>query len=358
MTADAVGGVWQYAIELSTVLANRGDRITIAVFGPELSEDQCREAEAIEGVKIVETGQPLDWLCSSPAEVERAARELATLARSRKADLIHCNMPALAGSADFATPLVAVAHGCIATWWNVAKSGPLSPRYAWHRDLMARGLKAADAIVAPSASFAGSLVRTYRLESPPVVVHNSRSGFAPGDQSPVDAVLTIGRLWDEVKSARLLDKVAGKLALPFRAVGPMRGPHGEQAAPFSHLETFGQVRPDRLAQLLAKRPIFVSAARFEPFGLAVLEAASTGCALVLSDIETFRELWDGAALFVAPDDADGFAAAIAALHADPALRLRMGNASQRQAARLTPEKQAEGMDAVYRGLLKEARAAA
>ena len=40
-------------------------------------------------------------------------------------------------------------------------------------------------------------------------------------------------------------------------------------------------------------------ALYEPFGLAVLEAAQAGCALVLSDIPTFRELWDGAALFVA-----------------------------------------------------------
>jgi glycosyltransferase involved in cell wall biosynthesis len=39
---------------------------------------------------------------------------------------------------------------------------------------------------------------------------------------------------------------------------------------------------------------------YEPFGLTVLEAAISRCALVLSDIPTFRELWDGAALFVDP----------------------------------------------------------
>ena len=35
----------------------------------------------------------------------------------------------------------------------------------------------------------------------------------------------------------------------------------------------------------------------------MLEAASAGCPLILGDIPTFRELWDGAAVFVAPDDA-------------------------------------------------------
>jgi glycosyltransferase involved in cell wall biosynthesis len=35
----------------------------------------------------------------------------------------------------------------------------------------------------------------------------------------------------------------------------------------------------------------------------VLEAALSGCALVLGDIPSLRELWDGAATFVEPDDA-------------------------------------------------------
>ena len=48
--------------------------------------------------------------------------------------------------------------------------------------------------------------------------------------------------------------------------------------------------------------IYALPARYEPFRLEVLEAAAPGCALVLGDIASLRELWDGAALFVAPDD--------------------------------------------------------
>ena len=33
MTADAVGGVWQYALTLASELANCGHRITLAVLG-------------------------------------------------------------------------------------------------------------------------------------------------------------------------------------------------------------------------------------------------------------------------------------------------------------------------------------
>ena len=58
---------------------------------------------------------------------------------------------------------------------------------------------------------------------------------------------------------------------------------------------------EAMRRILAQRPVFASAARYEPFGLAVLEAAQAGQALVLSDIPTFRELWDGAALFVSDE---------------------------------------------------------
>ena len=66
--------------------------------------------------------------------------------------------------------------------------------------------------------------------------------------------------------------------------------------------------------------IFVSASRYEPFGLAVLEAAQAGAALVLSDIETFRELWDGAALFFPAGDARALAGLLGRLQSEQSLR--------------------------------------
>lgn len=40
----------------------------------------------------------------------------------------------------------------------------------------------------------------------------------------------------------------------------------------------------------------------------MLEAAAAGCALVLGDIPSLREHWDGAAEFVPPDDHDALVA--------------------------------------------------
>jgi glycosyltransferase involved in cell wall biosynthesis len=120
---------------------------------------------------------------------------------------------------------------------------------------------------------------------------------------------------------------------------------------FEHLVPLGQLGERGIADILSTRPVFASAARYEPFGLAVLEAALAGCALVLSDIPTFRELWDGAAVFVDPDDADGFAEAIGILAADGPLRLGNGARARERAAAYGPTAMAAGMITVYDRLL-------
>jgi glycosyltransferase involved in cell wall biosynthesis len=102
---------------------------------------------------------------------------------------------------------------------------------------------------------------------------------------------------------------------------------------------------------MRRAAIFVSPARYEPFGLTVLEAAQAGCALVLSDIATFREIWNGAALFVGPDDADAMAAVLNRLIADPRLRSRLSAAARKRARRYSAQRMAQNTARVYRELL-------
>jgi glycosyltransferase involved in cell wall biosynthesis len=359
MTADAVGGVWQYATDLAAALGAHGHTVTLAVLGPAPTSDQRLAAQRMAGLRLVETGLPLDWLSAGAGPVARAAEAIAELARREGADLIHCNMPTLAGAAAFPVPVVAVTHGCIATWWQAARMEPLLASYRWHKRMMARGLAAADVVVAPSASYAAIVRRTYRLPTAPLVVHNGRAPLPPSltAEPPLDAALTIGRLWDPVKNAAMLDRIAARLPLPFLAAGAVLGPHGELIR-LKHLKALGQLDAAPLGAMLARRPIFVSAASFEPFGLAVLEAAQAGCPLVLSDIPTFRELWDGAALFVPPGDEEGLAAAIGHLAVDEAERAQLGTRAAQRAARYTPAAKAAAMARIYQGLLARQEEAA
>ena len=68
MTADTVGGVWTYALDLAHSLAGAGVTVSLAVLGPEPAPDQRRAAEAVPGLDLIETGLALDWMADEPGE--------------------------------------------------------------------------------------------------------------------------------------------------------------------------------------------------------------------------------------------------------------------------------------------------
>jgi glycosyltransferase involved in cell wall biosynthesis len=81
----------------------------------------------------------------------------------------------------------------------------------------------------------------------------------------------------------------------------------------------------------------------------VLEAALSRCALVLADIPSLRELWDGAAIFVTPED-EPFRAVLAALMAQPEMTALLADRAQRRAQEYSSARMVTGYLAAYRGL--------
>lgn len=365
MTTDTVGGVWQYSLELSRALVPHGYEILLALTGPAPSAAQRAIAQALPGVSLIDTKTELDWLAPDARTIAAAGHRIAEIAADRRTDIIQLNAPSLAAGTRFPAPVIAVTHSCLATWWQAVEGDALPPDFAWRAALMGDGLRTADAIAAPSAALAKATQRTYHLTTPPSVVHNGHSSPAAALASAKaeaataipptmqDIAFTAGRLWDRGKDVAALDRAAARMMVPLIAAGPICGPNGETAR-FHHINAAGVLDDVALAARFAARPVFVSAARYEPFGLAVLEAAAAGCALVLADIPTFRELWDGAAQFVRPGDDRGFAEAIESIIGDAPRRTALGNAAQHRAARYTPAAMAAGMAAIYDKVLGEA----
>lgn len=297
MTADAVGGVWRYAIELADGFAANGVETVLAVMGPAAGAGQRLEAERVPGLHLIQTGLELDWTARDADELHNVARALCSLAVEVGASCVHLHAPALMGGTSWPVPVVAVAHSCVATWWRAVRGGDMPADLAWRTDAAALGLHYANAVIAPSQAHADALRQVYG----PVqvhVVHNGRRPMLASTLRRDRAVLTAGRLWDEGKDVAALDRAAATLGAPVRAAGPVAGPNGA-AASFTSLELLGNLDEPALAAEHARAAVFASVPRYEPFGLAVLEAAQAGMALVLSDIPSLRELWDGAAAFVA-----------------------------------------------------------
>ena len=346
LTADAVGGVWTYALDLAGALAAAGTAVTLAVLGPPPGAAQRQGAAAIKGLKLVETGLPLDWVEHDPERIVAAGRSLAALAAACGADLVHLNSPALAADARFPVPVVGGCHSCLASWWSAVKGDvPMPDGFRWRTDLLTRGYAACDRLIAPSYAFMQATAALYGAV--PETVHNGRAappGPAFARREPV--VLTSGRLWDEGKNLRTLDLAAGRMRHPVRAAGSLAGPDGPAAAP-DHLVWLGQLDAAALRRELERATVFASLSLYEPFGLGVLEAAQAGCALVLSDIPTFRELWQGAAVFVPADDVATIAKVLDDLVDDPDAAAALGAAAAARAERFTVAAMAEGTLRVY-----------
>jgi glycosyltransferase involved in cell wall biosynthesis len=350
VTLDAVGGVWRYAVDLASGLRARGARVLFLGFGP--APDARRLAEASRIGPVGWQPAPLDWMAGGPDDLVPARETIARLCRVNRIDLLHLNTPPLAAGGALGVPTVAVTHSCLATWHRAVRGGVIPRGMEWHGGLYAAGLRAAQAVVAPSQAHA-DLLRTCYGDLPPVaVVPNAVVPAAPIREEPrMPVAIAAGRWWDPGKNGATLDTGAARMRTPLCLVGPITGPQGE-VFEASHAKVLGELPHASLRRLMARARVFVSPPRFEPFGLAVAEAAQAGLPLVLSDIPTFRELWsDAAAVFVAPDDARALAKAVDALAADPDRAARMGAAARAEAARYRPERQVAAMAKLYRDVL-------
>lgn len=343
LVTDAVGGVWVYSLELARSLKLLGVETILAGMGPSPNRDQL---QAAAGFKLIDTGLPLDWMEASPGELRRAADRLAEIARHEGADLVQTCSAALLADSKFDQPCIAVQHSCVASWWAAVKGSPLPSEFEWRRELVECGLNRAASVVAPSIAFAAETARIYDAASPVLAVHNGRRPAAMPNIPQGNFVVTAGRLWDEGKNVATLDRAAARLAVPFQAAGATHGPNGTAVA-LNDMRALGELSGTRIAGLFAARPIFASAALYEPFGLTALEAAHAGCALVLSDIPTHREIWGRAAIFVPAYDDDAFASAINDLMGDPQERDELGQLARARAQLYTPERMARGMADIY-----------
>jgi glycogen(starch) synthase len=346
MTTDAVGGVWTYALDLAAGLHPLGFDTTLVVLGPSPAPEQVRDAHAVPALTLIDTRLPLDWMATERAEIEEAGAAVRGLARRVAADVIHLNSPALAVGGGFSAPVIGACHSCLATWWSTVRDGPMPEDFRWRSQALWRGLVACDALVAPTAAFARATARAYDLPAP-FVVHNGRTADIgpPAARAPV--VFTSGRLWDEGKNVAVLDAAAALSGTPVHVAGPLSGPNGAALPTPRALQALGPLSAQAVRDRLRRSSVYASSALYEPFGLGVLEAAQAGCALVVSDIATFRELWDGTAVFVDPRCPEAFAAAFDRLAGDEAEARRLGEAARSRAGAFSVEAMARAVAQLY-----------
>jgi glycosyltransferase involved in cell wall biosynthesis len=350
MTADTVGGVWTYAVELMRALAPQGVSFALATMGAPLSPAQRRELGSLPQAELFESRFALEWMGDPWDDIRRAGDWLLEIEAACAPDIVHLNGFAH-GDLAWRAPVLMVAHSCVLSWWRAVRGEDAPATYERYRAAVTQGLRAADYVVAPTAAMLEAVRCHYGPLPRAGVVPNCRRAelFSPGDKEPF--LFAAGRLWDEAKNIAALDAVAPRLAWPIYVAGDDCRPDGARRAS-RNLRLLGRLAPEEVAAQLARAAIYALPARYEPFGLSALEAGLSGCALVLGDIPSLREVWGEAALFVPPDDTDALATTLAALLEDGARRDELAACARRRALEYSPQRTAAGYWDAYRKLLR------
>jgi len=245
----------------------------------------------------------------------------------------------------------------VLSWWSSVHGEP-APRNDWldsYRSLVSAGLAGADFVIAPSRWMLDALQQNYPVKARSQVIYNARdSALFDPNRSKRDCVLTVGRLWDDGKQPALL--LRKRHPLPVYVVGQQECGHrkfqGASSSVPGAVTVCGEQSESELREFYAQCSTYAATSRYEPFGLAPLEAALSRCALVANDIGVFHELWGDAALFFERNDPESLARIIAQLASGPALRAEYADRAYECArAKFTTTSMIDQYEQVYRELV-------
>jgi glycosyltransferase involved in cell wall biosynthesis len=352
MTADTAGGVWNYSMELVRALAPFGTQVTLATMGAPLSEDQRRQVEELNNLTVHESNYKLEWMENPWEDIEKASEWLLQLKQEVQPDLVHLN-GLVHGSLHWGVPVVVVVHSCVLSWWRAVKGEQAPKEWDRYKEMVTRGLQAADMVVAPTQAMMHQAELIYGPFKASTVIYNGRGqqGYQFGKKEPF--VFSMGRVWDEAKNISMLAHIASDLAWPVYIAGDERHPATGKSVDLENVHFLGQLSEKEVADWLSRASIYALPAKYEPFGLTMLEAAMSGCALVVGKTESQAEIWGNAARYVDPGNADELRDTISDLIEDEFTRNIMGCRAVKRSHGYTAFPMAQDYDHLYRQLMKQ-----
>ena len=362
ITSDTVGGVWTYTQELVTGLVRGGHRVTLVSFGKLPAPHQTAWIDTLPGLDYRPTEYRLEWMEVAERDIEESRRYLELLAKEVEPDILHFSQYCY-GDIAVDIPKIIVAHSDVVSWWYAVHGTepddtPWIRRYRQH---VMDGLRATDVVIAPSQWMLDQVAQHYFRPPHGAVIYNGRTpALFDSHLDKEDFVLSVGRMWDPAKQVQLLLGCPQKM--PVSIVGWEREPGKEDEesllSGLPNVEVTGPKSQSQLRALYAKAAVYAATSRYEPFGLSPLEAAFSGCALVMNDIAVFHELWGESSLYFAKDDSADLRQALENLQRDRALRRQFADRAYETArTRFTAQRMLEQYEKIYQDVLSPARVA-
>jgi len=361
VTADTLSGSWSFTRELVTGLVTRGVRVTLVTFGEIPLPDQTTWMDLLHGLEYRPTAFRLEWMDDAPRDLPESSEFLAGLVNELRPDVLHLHQ-FCHGNLPVNVPRVVMAQGDLISWAEAVQGcAPRPSRWLnWYRKSIVNGIAAADAVVAPSAWMLDAIGAAYTRPRRGTVIYPGRNPiFFNPYVSKDDSVLSVGRLHDAGKQVFLLTQhphpfsvciVGAEQTVPMPRI-PIRA-DVKVSTDQSCVAVRGPQTEAQLRALYSRAAVYAATARYEPLGIAPLEAAFSRCALVANDIPSFREVWGDAALYFRTNDAGSLAATLRQLDADRGLRQAYAErAFTRARERYTTKRMIDAYLILYRSLI-------
>jgi glycosyltransferase involved in cell wall biosynthesis len=360
VTADTFSGVWTYSRELVTGLITHGAQVTLVSFGEIPLPHQTAWMDGLHGLEYHPTAFRLEWMQEGEQDFEAAQDYLCALVRDVRPDFLHLNHLSF-GALPVATPRLVAAHGDVITWWlSIHGHEPAGSEWlTWYRGTIIAGLRRAHAVVTTSRWMQQMLRLAYGDDFEGHIIPPGRNPiyFNPF-VTKEESILAIGRLWDTGKQVSLLTQhfhglpvciVGADNPIPMPSV-PIRA-DVRVSTGSSEISVKGAQTEAQLRSLYSKSTIFAATSRYEPTGMATIEAAFSRCALVANDTEVYREMWGDAALYFARNSAESLREVLAQLDGDREMaRLYGTRAYNRARERFTARRMVDEYQRLYRRL--------
>ncbi len=357
LTTDTIGGVWTYTRELTEGLLKRGHAVALVSFGRLPSKDQntwCSEMQFRYNERFFYAASetPLEWMDDNASSYSAAETLLLAIAHNFEADLLHSNQFCF-GKLPTGIPKLVAAHSDVLSWAAACEPAGLAPS-PWldrYKQLAQIGLLSADAVVAPTHWMLQALGRGFALPSELHVILNGRDVLSTSVGAPrrLQAV-TVGRLWDKAKGVASLADIQSPF--PLLIAGEVRQGNEIASASIGGGTLVGPLSDESLFELFRSCSVYLVLSVYEPFGLAPLEAALCGCAVVARDIASLREVWGDAAIYF--ENAPALTALLAKIAGSPKLLSTFQNRAIERALQLSRSRMTELYIDLYQHLLESA----
>lgn len=351
MTTDTVGGVWTYSMELCKALEKHQVKVHLAAMGSWPSKAQQREAEKLENVLLYKSDYKLEWMQDPWGDVQEAGKWLNSICETLHPDIIHFNNYAHMGK-GWSCPTITVFHSCVQTWWQAVKGTSFPHSWDRYLEILQNSLNASDVVVVPTQAIMEKVKSNYRISAPGKVIYNGmdQSFFQPVEKE--EFILCVGRIWDEGKNLLSLSGIAKKLPWPVYVVGNNVNPSTGEKIEIKNVNFLGDLSQEETQEWMVRASIFISPSKYEPFGLPILQAAAAGCALVLNELDTLKELWNDAAIFFDPNDRGETKKIILHLIEQKNFREEVSEKARVRAAYFSAEKMAENYLNLYKEIIE------